>query len=332
MPRIPHRRPFVLEAGESLLVTNDPVRCLTNHVATANALGVTQRDLSVSRISPMPLPINGGRPELGSSRRRIEGINPRSMWLPLMWLPPRLIERVQFHVVDGDLVIIDPNGHFAGDPRSVSAPLPGHKVETESTDIWTMRVALELDASGAYDADSGTWLDVLDTIGVNVDDVDDESRVQRWLEGGEDSELSELDASFLSDTPGLDQGEAPSWAFVSALSTYRELLNATWALSTDSMLDTVSDLCRELEDGSIDEPEEAKFIANMVCMLAAPLLDWYRTDEMEWWSEMSKTVQNFSGTVSDFASGPLSEIDQRLLDVRTQTWPLMESTTEKFNR
>lgn len=323
------RRQFILEAGESLLVTNDPMRCLANHVGAAHAISIRQSDLVASRMSPMPMPIRGGRPDSGA--RRFPGIDPKMMWLPVLWLPARLRERCRFQFFDGDIVVIDEHGFFAGDTRAVATPIPGIEVNTESTDVWAIRVALELEACGAYDVDSGTWLDVLDAVGINVDEIEDVQRVESWLAGNPDEDLDRLQDIFMEqDSRDLYQ-EEPAWALSSALATYRDLLDATWALSSNSMLDAISQVTRGVEDGGITEASEAKFIANMLCMLAGPLLRWYSDDELEWWQEMSQSIERFSGSSHDLIAGPLAEIDNRLAAVRDDTWPRMQSATAKYD-
>ena len=324
------RRPFLLEAGEALLVTSDPVRCLINHVSAAKAIGLGQDEFVTSRMSPMPIPVRAGRPRSDVRRRRLAGVEPASMWLPVLWLPKRLTERCRFHLIDGEVVVIDPNGYFSDDTRAVAAPIDGVRVHTETSDAWVVRVALELEASGAYDMESGTWLDVLDTVAVNIDDGDDVARVQRWLDGEPDDDLDWLENNYLDDGWQVPRGEKPSWALCSALSMYLDLLDATWALGTNAMLNIVDDVIHGVSDGGITDAKEARFIANMVCMLSGSLLRWYTNDEAQWWQEMSRTVESFRGTSNDLVVGPLREIDGRLARVRRDCWPKMEATSAKY--
>jgi hypothetical protein len=324
------RRPFLLEAGEELLVTSDPVRCLTNYVSASKAIGLNQSEFVASRMSSMPIPIDAGRPTVEGSRRRREGINPLMMWLPVMWLPQRLTQRCRFHVVDGDVIVIDPDSYFQGDPHSVPAPIEGLRLHTETSDAWVIRVALELTASDAYDAQSGTWLDVLDTVGINIDEVDDVARVQRWLNGDKDPDLDWLEDNYLDDGWQVPRDEVPSWALRAALATYPDLLDATWARGADSMLNIISDVKEGVDDGGIADATEAKFITSMICMLSGSFLRWYTTNESEWWNEMSRTVEAFRGSTIDLVSGPLSEIDGRLSKVRDECWPKMQIASAKY--
>jgi hypothetical protein len=96
------------------------------------------------------------------------------------------------------------------------------------------------------------------------------------------------------------------------------------------MPNIVSDVVHGVSDGGIADAKEAKFIANMVCMLSGSLLRWYTNDEAQWWQEMSRTVESFQGTTNDLVNGPLTEIDGRLARVRDDCWPKMEAASEKY--
>jgi hypothetical protein len=320
------RRRFLLGPGEALLVSESPVRNLMNHVGAARALGLTQAQLSASRLSPLPIPVNGGR----RGNRRSDGVKPAMMWLPLLWLPARLAQRVRFQFVAGELVVIDDDGYFAGDPHAVSQPIVGHTVSTETTDLWVIRVALELEVSGVYDEETGTWTDVLDGVDLSVEDPRDVERVRRWLKGAVDHVLDDLDESFMNDGRHVPEGESPSWAIREALGGYQDLLNATWALGTDSMLDVVTNLAHDVAEKLIARTNETKFVANMVCLLSGSLLQWYCDDEVAWWDEMSWVVQQFTGTPSEFVAGPLVAIDERLTEVRGDTWAKMQAAEAMY--
>ena len=315
------RRRFLLEPGQVLLMSESPVRNLMNHVGAARALGLTQAQLSTSRLSPLPIPVNGGR----SARRRIDEVKPAMMWLPLLWLPERLAQRVRFQFIDGELFVLDDDGYFAGDPHAVSQPIAGHTVSTETTDLWVIRVALELEASGVYDEETGTWTDVLDGVGLSVEDRRDVQRVRRWLEGGVDHVLDDLDESFMNDGRHVPEGESPSWAIREALGGYQDLLNATWALGTNSMLNVVTNLAHDVAEELITRIDETKYVANMACLLSGSLLQWYCDDEVAWWDEMSSAVQQLTGTPSELVAGPLVAIDERLTEVRGETWAKMQA-------
>ena len=80
----------------------------------------------------------------------------------------------------------------------------------------------------------------------------------------QDDDLDWLENNYLDDGWHVPRGEEPTWALRSALGMYPDLLDATWALGTDSMLNIVSDVVHGVSDGGIADAKEAKFIANTV--------------------------------------------------------------------
>lgn len=129
-------------------------------------------------------------------------LRPEALWNPLLWLPPYL-----------------------------AAP-----AEDEDLHHWTARVALELSASGVYDQRSGTWLDVSSFVdgGLSPD------RAGRWLAGGPDPGLDELDITSLV-WDDID----PTWALDKIRVDYGWLTVTSWALWAESLSSELADLIRE---------------------------------------------------------------------------------------
>jgi hypothetical protein len=321
------RRPFLLEPGESLLVPRDPLRSLANHIGAAQATGICQSGLVASRMSEVPIPLAGGR----EGSRRVPGVRPESMWWPLLWLPPRLAYRVDYQIIDGDVVVIDPDGLFGRDPHAIPHARRGYEVHRETVDVWAVRVFLEVEAAGLYDADSGTWLDVLASYGIDIGQPDDLERVSAWLEGASDAVLDEIDETFLRDGNHVPPNEDPTWAFRYSVATYADLLNATWAYGSETLRAIVDDVSRGVAEGEISEAGEACFIARMVCQLSIPLLRWYTDDETEWWSNMLAVVDEFEGVAHQLVHGPLTKIDERLSDVERVARARMETAIERYS-
>lgn len=320
------RRSFLLERGEPLLVPRDPLRSLANHVATANLTGLPQALLVASRMSEVPVPVDGGR----DGDRRVAGVRAEAMWWPLLWLPERLTRRVDYQVVDGDVWVVDPDGLFEGDSRSVPQPISGVPVRHETTDVWVVRVLMEVEAVGLYDPDSGTWGDVLSEIGLDVDDQDDVARVSAWLGGYHDSDLDYLNTQFLCDGGHVPDGESPTWAFRAAIATYPDLLDAAWTYGSDTMRAVIEDVAHGVSVGEISETGETRFMARLVCQMSGSLLQWYTDSESEWWAQMLAVVDAFDGTAEQMVGGPLAQIDRRLEDVQRVVRARMETAIERY--
>lgn len=320
------RRAFLLEPGESLLVPHDPLQTLANHIATATATGLSQSQLVASRMSRVPVPQNSGR--MGA--RRAPGIQPESMWWPLLWLPERLTRRVEYHVIDNDLVVVDPDGLFAGDPRTTTAPIDGYDLHRETTDVWVIRVLMEIEAADLYDPDDGTWADVLSGVGINIDSPSGRRRIERWLEGEPDEALDDLNAHFLNDGHHFPDGETPTWAFRSAVAIYNDLLDAAWTYGSEALRAIVEDVTNGIRVGGVEATGEGRYAARLVCQLSESLLQWYSDGESDWWRRMIDVVEAFDGTEEQMIDGVLSDIDRRLEEVNRVTRSRMESAIERY--
>jgi hypothetical protein len=134
------------------------------------------------------------------------------MWHPLLWLPERLATRY---------TLLDDTGG-----RS-----------TEPDDVWALRVCLEVQASGLYDADTGSWLDVLSLAGLDGDDPDTATRVGGWLDGRPDRVLDGLDL-----TEHVDRPSDPDWAVFAAIAELPALQVISWAVTALDLLEACEEL------------------------------------------------------------------------------------------
>lgn len=204
------RRSFVNEPGEALLLTSDPVAYIQRFDDFIDASGLpAERVLSIPLIStPVPVPTRdaAGRPA------RWAGAKPSFMWHPLMWLPPHLAFRYRFSTVNQE----------AGGTNA--------DFEIESDAEWVVRVATAMIASGLYDPDSGTWLDVLAHHGVDIEDPIDFARVEQWLAGAPDSVLDSIDL-----TPMTELGVTPQEMAQTASDLASSLVPAQWAITASSI-------------------------------------------------------------------------------------------------
>jgi len=193
------RRSSDLGPGEHLLLPASVLDTTARLTAWKEFTGLGDDDLLLSPLSAVPLPMPWTVP---AGRRRWAGLRPEAMWHPLLWLPRRLATPCLLH---------DPaRGRTRG----------------EAYDEWALRVVLELVESAPvvveggrwlllhdpahgrhvrpaepgddaleplYDVHSGTWLDVLATVGLDVDDPADLGRVRAWLDGAPDAALDGVD-------------------------------------------------------------------------------------------------------------------------------------------
>lgn len=203
----------MLKEGEPLLLARSTIDTAVRFRAFGEEFGLPSNALISTMLCSVPLPIytDFGIDEHGRSRRRWAGTRPETMWHPLMWLPPRLAGRYTFH-----------------------DSTTGMQTQ-EADEVWAIRVCLELSLSGLYDAETGTWLDVLSTVGLDIEDEMDLARVEDWLRGESDPLLDTIDLSHYLDLPQRE------WALDSALALRGDLEAASWALIADDLLSMAED-------------------------------------------------------------------------------------------
>lgn len=318
------RRPFLLDPGQSLLLTSDPVRAAINYGLFKNETGITSGDdLVASRMSPTPLPTNAGRPADGS-RRRVAGLRAEAMWMPTLWLPPDVTRRRRFQISGGEVISVP-----------VDAPTTAG-VYWESEELWVIRLCLELSESGIYDPYTGTWLDTLGLIGVDIDEPRSVARVQQWLDGGPDAELDLLDSGLELGAILSDDAD-PGWALSSALAMYDQMLECSWALGADSLADVARDLLSDIADNPDVDPDDCQFMLEMLCVIGPT---WFAGDgrspgvspddeEDNWWRQVAQSIPSFGGGKrACLAIAP--DIIEHLTGIRDRYWPEMEAAVAAF--
>lgn len=202
------RRPSLVTPGTPLLLCRDTIETAVRFRSFVEEAGIPEHLVLTSTLCAVPLPVytNFGTFPDGRPRRRWEGTRAEFMWHPLMWLPPRVAYRYN----------ID-------DPATGASRI-------EDDDLYAIRLAFELTASGLYDPTTGTWLDILATVGIDIDDDLDLARVQDWLDGYPDEILDAIDLTDHMDIEDRD------WALESALALRDNLEHASWALIADDLL------------------------------------------------------------------------------------------------
>ena len=298
------RRPFLLEP--------DPIRVMVNFGRFVEATGVPASSLVTSRLCALAVPTG--------QIRDWPGVRPDAAWLPLLWLPPHLAERKSYAVGDDGLA------HAV-----TSAGSGAIEVRKESEEEWAVRVALELTASGFYDAETGTFVDVMDFIGIDVDTTEGQERLRAWLAGGRDDDL-DLFATGLELEGHLKSTTEPDWALNEVIVSREHLVHCAYAAGTESLVETLSELKEALatDRAGLDD---AKALVVTVCIAAAtwmedlPLEDTGGNTEPEdeWWLERAADVEAFTGDLAGFVEDHLDPAVERLTEIHNTTQPLADA-------
>ncbi len=91
MSPFPKQRPFILDPGGGLLVSDDVIQFGTAYEQFARITGIPAEYLTVDPTSTIPFPVYPEK--FDGDARRWPGVNPQVMWHPLMWLPAELYAR-----------------------------------------------------------------------------------------------------------------------------------------------------------------------------------------------------------------------------------------------
>ena len=204
------------DPGEPLEVASSVLRSAVRHRVWVTDTGIDPEWVKPNPLCCVPLPTY---PETWpAGLRRWPRVRTAMMWHPLLWLPDRLATRY---------TLVDDNGACS----------------TEPDDIWCLRVCLELQAAGLYDADTGSWLDVLSLAGLDGHDPDTSRRVDNGLTGGGDPVLDRLDLAEHVDRPGdLD------WALHAAIDELPAMRVISWVLTAQDLLDACDALTSSGDD------------------------------------------------------------------------------------
>lgn len=195
------RRPFILDEGEQLLVTQDALVAVERLGTFVDETGLAPEGIVADPLVTVPLPIY-------SKDARFSTIHPTALWNPLFWLPEEIALRFRIRESEN------------------SEPRP----ETDAE--WALRVAIELSEGGLYDAEGG-WLDVFALYGIDIDNPIDRARVEAWQAGLPDEDLDSIDlrqfAVFTEDHQ----------AFHQAQELYPLLASAQWGYTASSLHATI---------------------------------------------------------------------------------------------
>lgn len=302
------RRPSLLTAGEPLLLARSTIETAVRFRSFIEESGLPTEAVLSSTLCASPLPVytDFGTYDDGRPRRRWASTRPEFMWHPLMWLPRRVAGRYQ-----------------------INDPITGQS-RMEDDDLWAIRMAFEVTASGLYDPESGTWADILSTVGLNVEDDLDLARVQDWLDGYSDDLLDDLDLSAYMDI------EPTEWALESALAMRTDLEHASWALVADDLLDMVEEA---IEPANRLTATDMRMALRSLAGLGESLLAKVPTttedgastgaeseSHLDFFVRVHDQIDLDAGTPENFiVIDHLAQARERLFAIREVCWPRLEA-------
>jgi hypothetical protein len=246
-----YRSMFTPEPVEDRLWSWTPLVTLTQRVDEfCRATGLNPDDVILSRfcVSPVPLyPVSW--PE---GHRRWAGLRPEALWHPLFWLSPELAGRYQD---------VDDNA--------------------EDDDAWVMRVAVEMDARGLFDADSGSWVDVLALYGLDVDDPADVERIRRWLAGVDDPILDNIELPSPNVSDELLAVE--DWSLLTAQSMMSILAHSYLVSDAEDFADAFMETQEGVAHNEPHMTGAAGGVMSNVATFASASFERYTGIDAEWW-------------------------------------------------
>lgn len=280
------RRQFLTQPGESLLLPLQAM-AIAERLSRWTAYSNLPKDAIVSSpLLAIPLTVRDAEVHWPADTE------PSAFWHPLMWLPERLAE----------------------------------PADDERTDVWAVRVALEMTVSGLYDVETGTWLDVLSTVGLDSEDPVVQARITEWLEGTADADLD-----LVSLSAGLDDPTDPEWARDQAEDLLALLIPASWAVLSNDLIGMVS---AALEDADATQASLSAEVQTILYLAQGSIGDGpagVDGDEApaELWGRILADVPNWSGrTVDELADGPVDALIESLYGIRNDYWMFVEALWE----
>lgn len=281
------RRQLLTEPGDTLLLAKSALDTVERFSDWQTLTGLLPNRFVFGELCSVPLPIYTPVPE---GTRQFAQVNPEVMWHPLFWLPPTVAGRYQL-----------PTG-------------PNGENEPESNAVWSIRVALELTASGLYSETDG-WVDILDTVGIDVDNDVDLARIQEWQEGGVDDLLDSIDLG-----PYLSLEDGPNWALQSAMALVEPATHAQWAILADSLME----LLWEANSDTTSILPEYRSAIQLVCDLAEVQLVDIPTEghtAEQFWETISAEIRDEGYlTKQDLSAGPVASAEEWLRMTRDTFW------------
>jgi hypothetical protein len=284
------RRLMLTDPGETLLLSKSSYEALRRFSDWQELTGLAPEQFTSDTLCSVPLPVY---PTVAPGTRRFSSVKPAAMWHPLFWLPER---------VSGEYRL--PTG-------------PNGELEPESSALRSVRIALELTVSGLYDPETGTWADILSTVGIDVENPRDLARIAEWQAGGVDDTLDSIDL-----TGFLLNPVQPNWAIESALLLLETLSRAQWAVLADSLIELIDTAAHpDSGDAVLADVRDATALA---AFLASLHLDAVPTDDEDpavFWGRLEEDARHGRyGDVDAFLAGPVEDANGWLHLTREMYW------------
>jgi hypothetical protein len=287
------RRACLTNPGEPLLLARDPIESVIRFGQFAEQSGIDTTELVASHTVAVPFPIWAD--PWPTDTRRWKGTRAELMWHPLIWLPRHLASRT-------------------GRPSNGDRQL-----RQESDDEWSVRVALEMTVSGLYDQNTGTWLDVLATVDIDIDRPHARARVAAWLAGRADAALDGIDLSDL-----MSDHTDPHWSSWASIDLAPVLRRYSWALGSDALIDVLDSLPAEINQHGMDR-DAAVAVATTVATVGSTWIngvpDSNAAETLRW---AARDLAN-TPSIEALIEGPVGTMTTALVEVRQRFWPEMTS-------
>lgn len=291
----PRYRPYLTEPGETLLLAQSPLLSTTRFAQFLEESKLPMNRIVSSKMSSVPIPLYVNTDTMPNGRQFPIGTEASLLWHPLFWLPASLANHLSFRDASGN-------------------------VNVETDDQWAARVALTLSTSGVYDADNGTWLDMLSVVGLDIEDEMTIDRLSEWLEGSDDPDIDRIDL-----TPFIDLPDQPHWAFRSVQAIFSELEQSSYALLTNGTLEVIDLIVEGNESVEGLSEEFADAVESLTLVMDGLSFDFDGEDFYEISEDVLQTAREYEGDWNSFVNGTIAYYRQVLSAVRQTFWPVVEA-------
>lgn len=289
------RRRHLTDPNEPLTINTDALATVDRVSKWREETNLPDERIITGTLCVVPLPLYVAVPE---GARQFPEVKPEALWHPLFWLPPRLARR--YNMPDG-------KGGYA----------------PETDQLWGLRIALEMVASGLYTPEGG-WVDLMAQVGLDTTNDVDLARLEEWQAGAPDELLDSIDLE-----PLMYKGDGPDAVLTSSVGMLEPLTEQQWAMVSNNLLMTLWD--------AADDPqvsfEQLVDTTILVATLALSSLIDVPTDEdeegtVDFWERILTRARGAWPSREAFIAGPFKEAEDWLSLTRDTYWDASKELTE----